>query len=72
MIERQPINFRYWLGDRVRSDHDEEGVVVAMSAQEARGGHRLTYSYRLQIDDPVWQDRRMAWVPEPALSPTDG
>ncbi|MQX19789.1 hypothetical protein [Sinorhizobium meliloti] len=52
------VDFKYSLGDVVRTRRGDSGKVVAMSASEGRN-EPLFRSYRLELDDDT-----QSWCPE--------
>ena len=66
------IQWKYVFGDVLQSDRGERGTVIGCSAAIAKGGHGFAKSYRLEVIDPIWQDKNFVWVPEPGLRPVDG
>ncbi len=71
-MDRQPIEFKFWPGDDVRSERGECGTVVGASVQFNRTRNGLECSYRVDVGDPAWRETKMIWVPERALSLIDG
>ncbi|AEH77523.1 hypothetical protein SM11_chr0240 [Sinorhizobium meliloti SM11] len=53
------VDFKYSLGDVVRTRRGDSGKVVAMSVSEGRNGFGLFKSYRLELDDDT-----QSWCPE--------